>query len=199
MPPEAIRDKIYSTQSDVWAFGVVIWEITNRSEPFPEMDAVKAAMGVCYENLRLVPGPNCDPVLSNLMTACFHKEPNMRPTMKELCTVLVKEVPMGNTGFQDPIFGSDGKFPSAQGGSSGNRNGGGSSGSKLGKAPADTAYGVMDLSQLGQDGSQVQTKPAPTGDVSKTTENPGPSNAPSTAPSSHGTYDSIDSALAYRK
>eukprot|EP01119_Soliformovum_irregulare_P023430 TRINITY_DN8171_c0_g2_i5.p1 TRINITY_DN8171_c0_g2~~TRINITY_DN8171_c0_g2_i5.p1 ORF type:complete len:697 (-),score=142.45 TRINITY_DN8171_c0_g2_i5:250-2340(-) len=66
MPPESIKDKVYSTQSDVWAYGVVIWEIVVRGDPWPEMDTVKAAMGVCYEGLRLQFPATTDPTLSQL-------------------------------------------------------------------------------------------------------------------------------------
>lgn len=68
MPPEAIKEKVYSRHSDMWSYGVIIWEIVTRQEPYPEMDAVKAAMGVCYEGLRLPVPPECDPTLQDIMT-----------------------------------------------------------------------------------------------------------------------------------
>lgn len=43
MAPESLVDKKYSAKSDVWAFGVTLWEILAREEPYPELDNVQAA------------------------------------------------------------------------------------------------------------------------------------------------------------
>jgi serine/threonine protein kinase len=37
MAPESLKDRIYSEKSDVWAYGVVCWEILNRSDPYPNI------------------------------------------------------------------------------------------------------------------------------------------------------------------
>lgn len=40
MAIESIRDRIYSTQSDVWSFGIVLWEFfTLACTPYPGMEA----------------------------------------------------------------------------------------------------------------------------------------------------------------
>jgi c-src tyrosine kinase len=59
MAPEALKDRRYSTKSDVWSFGVVMYELFARSDPYPLISPVNVAMGVVYENLRLpVPPPS---------------------------------------------------------------------------------------------------------------------------------------------
>ncbi len=53
MSPESIKRKEYSTYSDIWAYGVTLWEILCRQEPYPELDAVQAAIEVTSGSLRL--------------------------------------------------------------------------------------------------------------------------------------------------
>jgi len=88
MAPESIKDKIYSHKSDVWSYGVVMWEVITRSDPYPGMDAVPAAMAVVYENKRL-PFPDfVDDTFKTIMTGCWQKEPAARPSFKEICVAL---------------------------------------------------------------------------------------------------------------
>lgn len=51
MAPESINSKKYSTKSDVWSYGVVLFEILYRSEPFPGLDPVQAASRVVFQGL----------------------------------------------------------------------------------------------------------------------------------------------------
>lgn len=75
MPPEALKDRIYSVKTDIWSFGVVIWEVICRSEPYPEYDAVQASSRVVYEGLRVPIPTSCHPVFSQVMKQCFETDP----------------------------------------------------------------------------------------------------------------------------
>lgn len=55
MSPESLERREYSTCSDVWMFGVFLWEAWMRAEPFPGLNAVQAAMRVVKE-VRSRPG-----------------------------------------------------------------------------------------------------------------------------------------------
>lgn len=51
MAPEQIRDRIYGTKTDVWAFGATIIEIVTREVPFPEFEGLQVAAKVAREEL----------------------------------------------------------------------------------------------------------------------------------------------------
>jgi serine/threonine protein kinase len=71
MAPEALKERKYSTKSDVWSFGVVVWEVVHKEDPYPGLTPARAAMGVVFENLRLEVKEDCPPVLQTLIQSKF--------------------------------------------------------------------------------------------------------------------------------
>ncbi|PRP78217.1 serine/threonine-protein kinase CTR1-like [Planoprotostelium fungivorum] len=99
MAPEAIRSQQYSTQSDVYSFGIVIWEILNEQEPYPGVTSMEAAISVVNDGLR----PHLEEQaelqdLNKMMRACWQSEPGKRPTMLHL-GALMKGDPMPKETF----------------------------------------------------------------------------------------------------
>jgi len=90
MSPESIRDRVYSRESDVWAFGIVVWELITRETPYQDLEAVNAAIGVGFQGLRLEI-PKCDPQLESIMQGCWMEDVGMRPTFEEICVRLEGE------------------------------------------------------------------------------------------------------------
>ncbi len=84
MSPESIRDREYSSKSDVWSFGCIVYEIMTRSVPFAELAAIQVATRVVYENLRLPVPQNAPLWLGNLMDRCFAYNKAQRPDFHEL-------------------------------------------------------------------------------------------------------------------
>ncbi|XP_071837468.1 focal adhesion kinase 1-like isoform X4 [Apostichopus japonicus] len=84
MAPESINFRRFTTASDVWMFGVCIWEIL--------MYGVKPFQGIKnndvigrIENGERLPMPaGCPPSLYSVMTLCWSYEPSKRPTFKDL-------------------------------------------------------------------------------------------------------------------
>lgn len=91
MPPEAIRHRQYSKASDVWAFGVTLFELVTRDEPYGDMDAVQVALAVTTENLRLATPPGCPDVLADLIKDCQRTDPDDRPEMEQICDMLLND------------------------------------------------------------------------------------------------------------
>lgn len=80
MAPESLMDGIFTTQSDVWAFGILIWEIlTLGHQPYPAHSNLDV-LNYVQTGGRLEPPRNCPDDLWNLMTQCWAQEPDQRPT-----------------------------------------------------------------------------------------------------------------------
>ncbi|PRP84098.1 hypothetical protein PROFUN_04089 [Planoprotostelium fungivorum] len=84
MSPEAIRDRKYSTKSDVFSYGVVMWEILEATEPWAGESAMSVAIRVTTNRERLTTPTECPPSLADIMTACWLEEPNDRPDFAQI-------------------------------------------------------------------------------------------------------------------
>uniref|UniRef100_A0A8C8A8U2 Fibroblast growth factor receptor 4 n=1 Tax=Oryzias sinensis TaxID=183150 RepID=A0A8C8A8U2_9TELE len=90
MAPEALFDRVYTHQSDVWSFGVLMWEIfTLGGSPYPGIP-VEELFKLLKEGHRMDKPSNCTHELYMLMTECWHAIPNQRPTFKKLVEELDK-------------------------------------------------------------------------------------------------------------
>ncbi|XP_011312688.1 tyrosine kinase receptor Cad96Ca [Fopius arisanus] len=84
MAPESLYDNIFSVKSDIWGFGVLIWEIvTLGSTPYPGMAAAEV-MRKIKEGYRLDRPEHCKRELYNIMYYCWDKDPSCRPSFSEL-------------------------------------------------------------------------------------------------------------------
>ncbi|XP_045017925.1 proto-oncogene tyrosine-protein kinase ROS [Bubalus bubalis] len=84
MAPESLMDGIFTTQSDVWSFGILIWEIlTLGHQPYPAHSNLDV-LNYVQTGGRLEPPRNCPDDLWNLMTQCWAQEPDQRPTFHKI-------------------------------------------------------------------------------------------------------------------
>ncbi|XP_069707856.1 proto-oncogene tyrosine-protein kinase ROS [Phaenicophaeus curvirostris] len=80
MAPESLIDGVFTNRSDVWAFGVLVWEILTLGEqPYPGFSNTEVLHHV-RSGGRLESPNNCSDDLCNLMTRCWAPEPHNRPT-----------------------------------------------------------------------------------------------------------------------
>uniref|UniRef100_A0A8C8DBC2 Ephrin type-A receptor 10 n=1 Tax=Oncorhynchus tshawytscha TaxID=74940 RepID=A0A8C8DBC2_ONCTS len=90
--PEAIQYHRYSSASDVWSFGIVMWEVMSYGErPYWDMgnqDVIKAI----EDGFRLPAPMNCPPHLHQLMLDCWQKERTERPTFSQIHSALSKSI-----------------------------------------------------------------------------------------------------------
>ncbi|KAF3840695.1 hypothetical protein F7725_006557 [Dissostichus mawsoni] len=90
MAPEALFDRVYTHQSDVWSFGVLMWEIfTLGGSPYPGIP-VEELFKLLKEGHRMDKPSNCTHELYMMMRECWHAVPTQRPTFKQLVEELDK-------------------------------------------------------------------------------------------------------------
>ncbi|GFY37437.1 tyrosine kinase receptor Cad96Ca [Trichonephila inaurata madagascariensis] len=88
MAPESLFDNIYTTKTDVWSFGVLLWEIvTLGSTPYPGLSANEVIRRV-RDGYRLEKPEHCRREMYNIMFYCWDKDPKQRPTFGELVNFL---------------------------------------------------------------------------------------------------------------
>uniref|UniRef100_H2UZ69 Fibroblast growth factor receptor n=1 Tax=Takifugu rubripes TaxID=31033 RepID=H2UZ69_TAKRU len=84
MAPEALFDRIYTHQSDVWSFGVLLWEIfTLGGSPYPGVP-VEELFKLLKEGHRMDKPSTCTHELYMMMRDCWNAVPSQRPTFKQL-------------------------------------------------------------------------------------------------------------------
>ncbi|XP_072280054.1 proto-oncogene tyrosine-protein kinase receptor Ret [Pyxicephalus adspersus] len=90
MAIESLFDHIYTTQSDVWSFGVLLWEIvTLGGNPYPGI-APERLFNLLKTGYRMEKPENCSDEMYNLMLKCWKQEPDKRPTFGEISKELEK-------------------------------------------------------------------------------------------------------------
>ncbi|KAF0047207.1 hypothetical protein F2P81_000840 [Scophthalmus maximus] len=105
--PEAIAFRKFTSASDVWSYGIVMWEVVSYGErPYWDMSN-QDVMTAVEQDYRLPPPMDCPMVLHQLMLECWMKERNLRPKFSRIVSTLdkllrnaasLKVVTSGNSG-----------------------------------------------------------------------------------------------------
>ncbi|KAG9332348.1 hypothetical protein JZ751_015355 [Albula glossodonta] len=92
MSPESLKDGVFTTNSDVWSFGVVLWEIATLAEqPYQGMSNEQVLRFVMEGGLLDKPH-NCPDMLFELMRMCWQYNPKMRPAFLEIISSIKDEL-----------------------------------------------------------------------------------------------------------
>lgn len=82
--PEAALYNRFTIKSDVWSFGIVLWEIiTYGRTPYPSMNS-RQAREATKRGYRMRCPSHCPNKLYSIMLNCWHKQPESRPTFETL-------------------------------------------------------------------------------------------------------------------
>ncbi|XP_076382488.1 vascular endothelial growth factor receptor 1 isoform X2 [Megalopta genalis] len=81
---ETMRDRIFSTQSDIWSFGIVLWEFFTLAEtPYPGMET-EIVYRKLIEGYRMEQPEYATPEVYDIMCQCWKAEPSLRPSFTDL-------------------------------------------------------------------------------------------------------------------
>nr|XP_046269026.1 mitogen-activated protein kinase kinase kinase 9 [Scatophagus argus] len=79
MAPEVIRSSMFSKGSDIWSYGVLLWELLTGEVPFRGIDGLAVAYGVAMNKLALPIPSTCPEPFARLMEDCWSPDPHSRP------------------------------------------------------------------------------------------------------------------------
>jgi serine/threonine protein kinase len=93
MAPEALSKRVFSKKSDVWSFGVLMWEVaTNGELPYSDYAAISALIGALAKKKAILKIPdNAPTALAQAINLCLQRDPEQRPNFDRLTEVLQQE------------------------------------------------------------------------------------------------------------
>ena len=98
--PESFLDYRVSIKSDVWSFGVMLYEIVTYGQfPYPSMSNVEVLEKV-QTGYRMGCPPNCPQELHDIMMDCWHQDPASRPNFKSLLVQLQDFLTSTDAGYE---------------------------------------------------------------------------------------------------
>uniref|UniRef100_A0AAY4BH53 Tyrosine-protein kinase receptor n=1 Tax=Denticeps clupeoides TaxID=299321 RepID=A0AAY4BH53_9TELE len=101
MAPESLKDGVFTTHSDCWSFGVVLWEISTLAEQPYQGLSNEQVLKFVMEGGYLERPDNCPDRLHSLMQMCWHYNPKMRPHFQEIIEMIHEDL---HPSFQEVSF-----------------------------------------------------------------------------------------------
>uniref|UniRef100_A0A8C9ASC5 Macrophage colony-stimulating factor 1 receptor n=1 Tax=Prolemur simus TaxID=1328070 RepID=A0A8C9ASC5_PROSS len=101
MAPESIFDCVYTVQSDVWSYGILLWEIFSLGlNPYPGILVNSKFYKLVKDGYQMAQPAFAPKNIYSIMQACWALEPTHRPTFQQIC-FLLQEQAQGNRRERD--------------------------------------------------------------------------------------------------
>lgn len=109
MAPEVFESSKYSEKCDVFSFGIILWEVLSREQPFKDIQLTFSILWNVHKGNRPPLIENCPKPIEDLMTTCWSKNPSERPSMDYVVGVMTDlcqlfpggDVPLDYTVLED--------------------------------------------------------------------------------------------------
>ncbi|XP_036403304.1 inactive tyrosine-protein kinase 7 [Megalops cyprinoides] len=89
LPAESVFEDDFSTKTDVWSFGVLMWEVFSHGElPYTKLSDEEVLEGLQGGKMKLPVPENCPSKVYKLMVRCWGSSPKDRPSFSELVNAL---------------------------------------------------------------------------------------------------------------
>ncbi|CAD7012929.1 unnamed protein product [Ceratitis capitata] len=98
LAPECIQEDDYTTKSDIFAFGVVVWELFSQATkmPFEELSNEEVIQRSQSGKLDWACAPGTPDGLKEILLSCWNSNPKERPSFSQLCSALSKAMQNGD-------------------------------------------------------------------------------------------------------
>jgi serine/threonine protein kinase len=92
MAPEILKGEKYECESDVYSFGILLWEMLTGQIPYKELSTAEIIELVGNDPIHRIPIPNYpNQLFLKIFLCCTERNPKMRPTFKNIVELLEKE------------------------------------------------------------------------------------------------------------
>ena len=98
MAPESLTEMVFSSQSDVWSFGIILWELFSLGKvPYPGK-GVDQLIHELQNGYRMDKPEFATNEIGQLMTNCWKANPSERPTFHQLQEALSNQIEAADNG-----------------------------------------------------------------------------------------------------
>ncbi|MCP9257350.1 Tyrosine-protein kinase [Dirofilaria immitis] len=91
LAPETMQQKVYSNKTDIWSYGVLVWEIySDGSEPYPGLTNIQTRAKIVVQNYRMEIPKEIPSGVAKIIQQCWAKNPDERPDFTSTSEVVIE-------------------------------------------------------------------------------------------------------------